>query len=268
MEHHVSVIPTIVVPLNAMIGEPPLESLLADDRLRPFIDVLALHPWPNGPELNHRRRGMSEAMGRMIAARVPILAGTDAVPPITGIPWEASLHRELELPVEGDRRLRKRWPLRRRRPPGRSDRRTEVTPGPARPARRPAAGGGRPSDEDRCDPRHQRRLEGRSARPRDRGALARTQGDRGAPSSILPLDGSGPSKKSDVSPGCRTSGARGQLQGGTEPARYPQGGSLTRSSWKRCERPQPVRGPSGPARRSCPPRGSLWRAIGCLPASS
>jgi imidazolonepropionase-like amidohydrolase len=99
MEHHVSVIPTIIVLLNAMIGGSQIEPMLADDRLKPFINVMALHPFPSRPRPN-LHKGMSEAMEQLIAAQVPILAGTDAAPPITGIPWGVSLHRELELLVK------------------------------------------------------------------------------------------------------------------------------------------------------------------------
>lgn len=98
-EHRVSVVPTLVVLLNTFVGDSQIQSFLTDERLKPFINVKTLHPWPSRPRPN-LYEGTREAMKRMIAAKVPILAGTDAAPPITGIPWGASLHRELELLVK------------------------------------------------------------------------------------------------------------------------------------------------------------------------
>ena len=98
-EQHVGVVPTLVVLLNTLVGESQMEPMLADERLKPFIDVKTLHPFPSRPRPN-LRKGMSEAMKRIIASHVPILAGTDAAPSITGLPWGTTLHRELELLVK------------------------------------------------------------------------------------------------------------------------------------------------------------------------
>ena len=99
-EHRTVVVPTLVCLLNSKIGEPQVEPMLADDRLGPFIDPQRLHLWPARPELNHLRKGMSEAMKMIAEAGVTILAGTDASPFPVGLPRGASLHRELELLVE------------------------------------------------------------------------------------------------------------------------------------------------------------------------
>ena len=99
--HGTVVIPTLVCLLNTKVGEPQVEPMLADDRLKPFINPQKLHLWPARPELNHLHKGMSEAMKLIAEAGVTILAGTDASPFPVGLPRGASLHRELELLVQG-----------------------------------------------------------------------------------------------------------------------------------------------------------------------
>jgi imidazolonepropionase-like amidohydrolase len=99
-EHGTVVVPTLVCLLNTKVGEPQVEPMLADDRLRPFIDPQKLRLWPARPELNHLRKGMSEAIKLIAEAGVTVLAGTDASPFPVGLPRGSSLHRELELLVQ------------------------------------------------------------------------------------------------------------------------------------------------------------------------
>jgi len=97
--NHVFVIPTLTT-LYPMCGKPDGPSILADDRLRPYIRPegrrwLAMNIWPSlaGKELSCA--GTNAALRRLIRARVPILAGTDS--PTPGSTLGASLHGELAL---------------------------------------------------------------------------------------------------------------------------------------------------------------------------
>ena len=99
-DHGCVIVPTLVCLLNTKAGEPQVEPMLADDRLRPFIDLSKLNLWPARPELNHLRKGMSEAMKLIAEAGVTVLAGTDASPFPAGLPRGVSLHRELHLLVQ------------------------------------------------------------------------------------------------------------------------------------------------------------------------
>lgn len=95
------VIPTLTA-LQALCGTPTGEGLVADLRLRPYLDdgcraalTQALPPLPG------RRSSFGfarEGVARLREAGVPILAGTDA--PSPGTAAGVSIHRELELLVE------------------------------------------------------------------------------------------------------------------------------------------------------------------------
>jgi imidazolonepropionase-like amidohydrolase len=92
--HHVFVIPTLVTLYSACgIGDGKM--LMADPHLSPYIPAQAgkmlTMTWPADPSLCD---GSKEAMRQLIAAGVPIVAGTDA--PVPGTTYGASLHGELE----------------------------------------------------------------------------------------------------------------------------------------------------------------------------
>ena len=96
--HHVFVAPTLTT-LNMICGKAPGEFLLADPHLLPYIDTAfrqMLHV-PADPSQNHFCNATDDAMRQLIAARVPILAGTDS--PVPGNTYGASLHQELEFLV-------------------------------------------------------------------------------------------------------------------------------------------------------------------------
>lgn len=99
--NHVFVIPTLTT-LYPMCGKPDGPSVLADDRLRPYIRPearrwLTMNIWPSlaGKELSCA--GTKAGMRQLIKERVPILAGTDS--PTPGSALGASLHGELALLV-------------------------------------------------------------------------------------------------------------------------------------------------------------------------
>jgi imidazolonepropionase-like amidohydrolase len=100
-EHKISVIPTLSVLCTVLCGEPRLPSMLEDPRLSSIVRAQQslLRNWPSRPERNSLCKGTQEAMLQLIREQVPILAGTDAAPSLTGVPWGASLHDELELLV-------------------------------------------------------------------------------------------------------------------------------------------------------------------------
>ncbi len=97
--HHVFVVPTLTV-LESVSGIPSGESLTTDANLAPYL---------TGDDATNLKRGFpkfpatlsekfaEETVAQLKAARVPILAGTDA--PNPGTSHGASLHRELELLV-------------------------------------------------------------------------------------------------------------------------------------------------------------------------
>ena len=91
-------IPTLVTLYNACgIGDG--KALLADQRLRAYIEPRFAAGlgiiWQADASYCH---GTDEGMHELIAAHVPILAGTDAA--IPGTTYGASLHGELELLVK------------------------------------------------------------------------------------------------------------------------------------------------------------------------
>ena len=97
--HHVFIIPTLSV-LESVSGTPSGKSLVTDPRLEPFLDADSKASLSRGfPAFpTHPSEIYAEQTVRALkAARVPILAGTDA--PNPGTTHGASIHRELELLV-------------------------------------------------------------------------------------------------------------------------------------------------------------------------
>lgn len=100
--HRVFVIATLST-LYPMCGEPNGPALLGDKRLVPFIQpewrrLLGLNIWPNLIGKSLSCDGTRAGIRQLVAANVPILAGTDA--PVPGATFGASLHGELRLLVE------------------------------------------------------------------------------------------------------------------------------------------------------------------------
>jgi imidazolonepropionase-like amidohydrolase len=98
--HHAFVIPTLSVLMPICEGAN-LTSLTGDPRVAPFLDELDVRQLARTfpVQLPARNCGFAlAAVKQLDAAKVPILAGTDAANP--GVIHGASLHRELELLVE------------------------------------------------------------------------------------------------------------------------------------------------------------------------
>jgi imidazolonepropionase-like amidohydrolase len=97
--HHAFVIPTLDV-LESVSGIPTGESLTTDSHLSPYLtgdDSANLkRSFPNLPT-HPSEKYAEETVAQLKAARVPILAGTDA--PNPGTSHGVSIHRELELLV-------------------------------------------------------------------------------------------------------------------------------------------------------------------------
>jgi imidazolonepropionase-like amidohydrolase len=100
--HHAFVVGTLTV-LESVTGTPSGASLVNDARLSPYLTVADMHQlrstfpkFPTQPQL--RLEYAFEAVRELKAAKVPILAGTDAGNP--GTSHGASLHREMELLVK------------------------------------------------------------------------------------------------------------------------------------------------------------------------
>jgi imidazolonepropionase-like amidohydrolase len=97
--HHAFVVPTLTV-LESVSGTPSGESLTTDIRLEPYLTAENIanlkQKFPNFP--NHPSEKYAETTIRqLMAAHVPVLAGTDS--PNPGTSHGASIHRELELLV-------------------------------------------------------------------------------------------------------------------------------------------------------------------------
>ena len=104
--HHVFVVPTLTI-LRTLCGQLDGRALLEDQRLTPYIPAdqrpaLARAP---APERNHLCTATNDALHQLLAAHVPILAGTDTMVPaqagafaVTG--YGATLHGELKLLVD------------------------------------------------------------------------------------------------------------------------------------------------------------------------
>lgn len=103
---HVFVVPTLTI-LRTLCGESDGRALLEDSHLAPFIpaDQRPALTRPPSPERHHLCNGTNDALHQLVAAHVPILAGTDTMPPgqagafaVTG--YGATLHAELKLLVD------------------------------------------------------------------------------------------------------------------------------------------------------------------------
>jgi imidazolonepropionase-like amidohydrolase len=94
------VVPTLAV-LESISGGAGGAELLADEHLAPFIGgnerQTLENGFPTGDAFEYVLANALDSVGRLHAAGVPILAGTDA--PNPGTAHGASLHRELELLV-------------------------------------------------------------------------------------------------------------------------------------------------------------------------
>jgi imidazolonepropionase-like amidohydrolase len=95
--HHAFVIPTLGT-LYSVCKEGNAAELLADPHIGPFLSPQWQRPlksvWPFQPESCVATR---EGIRRLLKARVPILAGSDA--PVPGTTYGASVHGELALLV-------------------------------------------------------------------------------------------------------------------------------------------------------------------------
>jgi hypothetical protein len=97
--HHAFVVPTLTV-LESASGSPSGESLTADPRLEPFLsqaDHANLKQAFPKVTTQLSEKYAEQAVPELIAAHVPVLAGTDA--PNPGTAHGVSIHRELELLV-------------------------------------------------------------------------------------------------------------------------------------------------------------------------
>jgi hypothetical protein len=101
-EHHAFIVPTLTVVESAG-GVQSGASLTDDARLKPFLngdEKRALRSsFPKKGNLRDDLANATATVGQLKAAKVTILAGTDA--PNPGTTHGASIHRELELLVKG-----------------------------------------------------------------------------------------------------------------------------------------------------------------------
>jgi imidazolonepropionase-like amidohydrolase len=98
--HHVFVMPTLSTLQTVFCGKPLGPSILADPLLKPYIaaEFYQALQVPPDPDRNHFCNATAAAMHQLVAAQVPIIAGTDT--PVPGTTYGASLHGELELLVQ------------------------------------------------------------------------------------------------------------------------------------------------------------------------
>jgi imidazolonepropionase-like amidohydrolase len=97
--HHVFVIPTLTV-LESVSGTPSGESLTTDPRLKPYLtqeNIAVLKRAISKSPENRSEKYAEDTVRELIAAHVPVLAGTDSGNP--GTSHGVSIHRELELLV-------------------------------------------------------------------------------------------------------------------------------------------------------------------------
>jgi len=99
--HHAFVVPTLTV-LMSITGTGGGAPLADDARIAPYLSrqelAIMKQGFPRGPSMPALQYGAAEAsVKQLLAAHVPILAGTDAGNP--GTAHGAALHRELELLV-------------------------------------------------------------------------------------------------------------------------------------------------------------------------
>ena len=96
--HHIFVVPTLSV-IYLDCGASPGIATSQDPHLSPYIRQkwMAALSVPQNPKLNSICDSTRTGMKQLVAAQVPILAGTDA--PVQGVTYGASLHEELSLLV-------------------------------------------------------------------------------------------------------------------------------------------------------------------------
>ncbi|MFZ1129548.1 MAG: CIA30 family protein [Terriglobales bacterium] len=97
--HHAFVIPTLTV-LESVSGVPSGVSLITDPRFAPYLTLENIanlkRTFPKFPK-SLSEKYAEDAVRELLAAHVPVLAGTDS--PNPGTSHGASIHRELELLV-------------------------------------------------------------------------------------------------------------------------------------------------------------------------
>ena len=103
-DHGVFVVPTLTV-LRGLCGYRPYEDMRTDPRLADQIgrNTPPMPVRPADPSRNHLYAATTAALGQLMAAGVPLLAGTDTALPTAAlgvIGYGATLHAELELLVE------------------------------------------------------------------------------------------------------------------------------------------------------------------------
>jgi imidazolonepropionase-like amidohydrolase len=97
-QHHIFVVPTLTV-IYLDCGASPGIATSQDPHLSPYIRQkwMAALNVPQNPKLNSVCDSTRAGIKQLVAAHVPILAGTDA--PVQGVTYGASLHEELSLLV-------------------------------------------------------------------------------------------------------------------------------------------------------------------------
>ncbi len=97
-KHHIFVVPTLTV-IYLDCGESPGIATAKDPLLAPYIrkEWLGALNVPLDPKLNGVCDSTRSGINQLIAAHVPVLAGTDA--PVQGVTYGASEHEELQLLV-------------------------------------------------------------------------------------------------------------------------------------------------------------------------
>lgn len=96
--HHIFVVPTLTV-IYLDCGASPGMATAQDPKLSPYIRPkwMAALNVPLNAKLNGVCDSTRQGIRQLVAAKVPILAGTDA--PVQGVTYGASLHEELRLLV-------------------------------------------------------------------------------------------------------------------------------------------------------------------------
>jgi imidazolonepropionase-like amidohydrolase len=102
-DHGVFVVPTLSI-LSGLCGERLNARLAADPRLARHVTQMRppMPVRPPDPSRGHLFTATTDALRQLVAAQVPVLAGTDTGPPTAALgvfPYGATLHGELELLV-------------------------------------------------------------------------------------------------------------------------------------------------------------------------
>jgi imidazolonepropionase-like amidohydrolase len=103
-DHGIFVVPTLIA-LRAVCGHRPIEDMRADPRLADpaRLDEPPIPVRPADPSRHHLYGASTAALRQLLAAGVPLLAGTDTALPTATlgvVGYGATLHAELELLVE------------------------------------------------------------------------------------------------------------------------------------------------------------------------